>query len=531
MQDAAPAQLSSMPQGAAQYVLSSAQNAQQRPDAPQPETPTIDPRLAKAGLGWHALMGTHGEVGPNGTVVQQQNTAGQLFRSILSGAIMGMASGAQAKMGGGIGSFAVGAGAAQQQQEQQRDKLQAESQQQFQNQQAQEREKRAQAAASSEETLRKAQIALSNVETLRMNQTMQGESFELHQKMADAGKAQIQSYVDAGMTPVAKDIPESEQTQYIADHPGSTTLDWELTGTKLTVGPDGKPAYEGVYTAYDPKGKVNVSTATYDQWKKDGVFDRFPEYGAVLKDNKQLTASQFVSIKRDADKVRADNLTRQLQDLGVKKVQVEIDKDNAEKAKYLADASRIRQEAKDAALGRTQAEQFNNALKELNDKGGNFDAISPGSRVIIAESMNKMVPALNQQYKTLIDDTMNPNSQAEAGEVLRQIQNLTSLGQRALTTIGKTPGANPNQGVLAILQNIPGFDPQTAQKIASLSPDEIVAQLQSSKLSEDVKNKILTSIGRTPAAPKPFFDSVPKGSVGEKILNVQPTPFNPGNML
>ena len=442
-----------------------------------------------------------------------------------------MAAGAQAKMGGGVGSFAVGAGAEQQKSEYDKEKLQQQSQQQFQNQQAKDKEARETTAAATEDTLRKAQIAQANVETLRLNQMIQGQSFDLHQKMADAGKSQIQPYVDAGMTPKADGVTESNMNQFLQDHPGSSTWDWELTGTKLGVGANGQPTTEGTYSAYDPTGKVEVSPSTYSQWKKDGVFDRFPEYGAILKDNKELSAQQFGQIKRDADKVRADALGRQLQDLNVKKVQVEIDKDNAEKGRYLAETNKIGQEVKDAALGKTQAAQFNNALKELNDKQGNFDAITPGSRVIIAESMNKMVPALNQQYRDIL--TANPNdpaAQIQAGEVLKQIQNLTSLGQRALGTIAKdAPPAHPE--VVTILGQVPGFDPQIAQKIASLSPDEIVSQLQSSKLPEDVKNKILTSIGKTPAAPKPFFDSVPKGSVGERILNIQPTPFNPGNML
>ena len=131
-----------MPAGpsSAQTVLGAAQNAQSIPGAPTPQTAPsgavapqppqpmpLNPLVAhaaKTGMVFHALMGTHGEVGPNGTVTQAPNKPGDLFRSILAGAITGMASGAQAKMGGGIGSFAVGAGAAQQQAEFEKQKLQ-----------------------------------------------------------------------------------------------------------------------------------------------------------------------------------------------------------------------------------------------------------------------------------------------------------------------------------------------------------------------------------------------------------------------
>ena len=93
------------PASAAQAVLGRAQNAPapatQTPSAgmiPQqaPQAMEIDPRLARnaqTGAAFHAFMGTHGEVGPNGTIEQSPNTAGQLFRSILAGAITGMAQG------------------------------------------------------------------------------------------------------------------------------------------------------------------------------------------------------------------------------------------------------------------------------------------------------------------------------------------------------------------------------------------------------------------------------------------------------
>src|SRR5208337_1803560 len=131
-------------------------------------------------------------------------------------------------------------------------------------------------------------------------------------------------------------------------------------------------------------------------------------------------------------------LAKTKNDLDVKKDQAAINKDNAQSAEAFAAASKDRQEMKDAALGKTQAEQFNNALTELNTVGGDFDKLKPSSRVIISESMNKMVPYLTGEYKDILASN-DPDSQQKAGEVLNQIQNLTSLGTRALGGIKPPP--------------------------------------------------------------------------------------------
>ena len=368
----------------------------------------------------------------------------------------------------------------------QQQQRQQQAQQQFENQR--------QVSQDQQGDLRKAQIAQANTETLRMNKEIQGMDYDQHQKMAAFGKASIQPYVDANIKPVAEDVPESQHQQFLIDHPESVTWDWEPTGVKLTTTKDAEgneiPHYEATYSAYDPKGKVTVPDSTLQEWNKEGIFDRFPEYKHVLSD-KTLPASAYIEVKRTANGVYADNLAKQKDQLELKKDQAAIDADNARRSESLTNQRKINQEISEAALGKTQTEQFNKALDELNKANGNFDAMKPSSRVIIAESMNKMVPALTSLYKEAI--TADPSdSQGKAADLLSQIQNVSSLGTRALSSLGnqqqKTPPPpdSSTKGILDQMTQDNHIQPGTPEAYnfiqkSSLTPDQKGAALKSSK--------------------------------------------------
>ena len=466
-----------MPQGAPPNI-----------QTPQPQVQGPSP--------WHravsALLGntTEYQQTPNGPVpIQVPNKPGNLFRSILAGAILGAGAGSansQNDAGSGWSAAGRGAGAVQQNAQQQQQQRAAEAQKEWENQKQANQD-------SQEEILRKAQIAHENAATLQLNVATQGTDLETHQKVADMGKASVADFKTAGVPPVVDGITESQMTQYVQDHPGSGSLDWVHTGVKLGTDADGKPTYEYTLSAYDPNAKVPVSPATYAEWKKNGLFDRYPEYESILKSGKTLTALQYTQIKGDAEKVAADNYTKQKNDLDLKKDQASIDDDNARRSEALANVHKINQEISDASLGKTQAAQFDKALEELNKKGGDFSAISPASRVIIAESMDKMVPALNAEYKDIIASD-DPDSQAKAGDVLSQIQNLTSLGTRALSGIGKgTPpplAAGADQAVVTkALSAIGGLGPDDArdaiQNSTTLTPAQKALALDQWKKNRD----------------------------------------------
>lgn len=409
----------------------------QGPQQFQPPTQQAPPPQSSP---WHravsALLGSTTEYNqtPQGPVpVQVPNKPGNLFRSILAGAILGAGAGSansQNDAGSGWSAAGRGAAAVQQNQQQQQQQRAAEAQKQWENQRQANQD-------SQEEQVRKAQIAQANAETLKTNVLTQGTSYEQHQKVVSDDNDRLSTYEKAGLKPVYKGIPESEMNDIIKNNPGSSTLDWRHTGTKLGVDSDGNPTYEYTMSAFDPKEKVPVSDATVKQWDEDGLFKYHPEYKDLIKPGKVLTVDQFTSLDKSAQNLYNQNLQKQKDQLGIKKDQAEINADNAKTAESLTNTKKIKQEISDAALGKTQAEQFDNALQELNSKGGNFDALKPSSRVVIAESMDKMVPALTAEYKDILASD-DPEAQAKAGDVLSQIQNLTSLGTRALSGIGGT---------------------------------------------------------------------------------------------
>jgi hypothetical protein len=225
---------------------------------------------------------------------------GELFRRILAGALVGGAVGGQdARAAGGspLAGAVGGAGAAQAQMQQQDQQKQANAQQQFKNQQAAAKDQEDQTEGDLNQQLQKAQIAHANLGTLQLNQLTQGKDYDVHVQHADAGKANVAPYIDAGLKPVFDSIPEADMQKTIQSNPGASALDWEPTGTHETVDPDGTHHYQYTYSAFDPKGKVPMAQTTLTAWKKDGFLDSLGSNADVLQPDKQLTASEFIALK------------------------------------------------------------------------------------------------------------------------------------------------------------------------------------------------------------------------------------------
>lgn len=394
---------------------------QQNPSVPQTQQPNVqEAHHNLLGRAFYAIADPQPGTG---------SPTQRLFKNILAGAMIGAANGGHSGSGWGAASNGM---RAEQNQEQQNMLLQRQQeQQQFENDLRMKQEQRAQQGFETQQQLIKAQLAEANTQTLRLNHLIQGEDFDTHERMARSGLLNVQPYKDAGMMPVVDQLSESDLPQYIRDHPGASSLDWEMTGVKKGIDANGQPTFEGTYTAYDPKGKLIVSPGTREQWEKDGLLERFPEYKQILEKGQMIPVQAFISMKRNDDVLRADNLQRQKDDLGIKAIQSEIDKNSAERARSLVETNKIRNDIKEAALGKNQQQAFENALQELNKVGGDFNKLQPSSRVVLAESMNKMVPSLTALYKEQVS-SMDPEMQQAAGDTLKQIQNLTSLGQRAM---------------------------------------------------------------------------------------------------
>lgn len=464
------------------------------------------PQVVKGPSPWqravHALLGSQTEFTqtPNGPVpIQVQNKPGQLFRSILAGAILGAGAGtanAEHNAGSGWGAAGAGAQAAAQNVQKQQELRQQQAQQQFENQRQVDQDKQ-------QELVRKAQIAQANAETLRINKELQGTDFDQHVKMADIGRAGIKPYEDAGISPVASNISESQMHQYIQDHPEASAYDWEPVSIKTVMTKDANgndvPTYESVYSAYDPKGRITVPSSTIAEWKKAGVFDRYPEYEAALSNNRTLPASTYVQLKGHANQVIADNLAKQNQQLETTLKQTQIDAAKAEIKQRLASAYNENMSAAEKKDAKDKQAALDTAWDHLAaaDNDPNKAPMTAQDRITIARNAQPLIQDALNAIKTAAAD---PSQQDQLPQLWNNYHSLERLTQLGTSETGKV--AHPE--VLTILNQVPGFDPQIAQKFANLSPDEIASQTQSSKLPEDVKNKILAAIGRTPkAAPPP----------------------------
>lgn len=424
----------------------------------QPPTQKAPPAQASP---WHravsALLGSTTEYTqtPQGPVpVQVPNKPGNLFRSILAGAILGAGAGSansQNDAGSGWSAAGRGAAAVQQNQQQQQKQRADEAQKQWENQRQANQD-------SQEEMLRKAQIAQANIETLRVNKELQGMDYTQHQQSATSGKASVQPYVDAGIEPTASDLTESQMQQYLKDHPGATSLDWEPVDVKTVINKDTQgndvPSYEMVYSAFDPKGRVTVPQSTYDQWKKDGVFDRYPEYGTVLANGKTLDAKTYVQVKRDAEKVQADNLAKQNKNQETVLKQTQIDAAKAEIKERQAAAWNDNLSAKEKQDQEKDKSEVDTAWANLAKAGNDPSKLSAQDRVALAKAAQ---PAMQEVLNGIKAAANDPSAQDQLPDLWNQFHSLSqlaSLGNGRASSVQPVTFINPQgQQVIATTQD------------------------------------------------------------------------------
>lgn len=494
--------------------------SQPGPTAPQPSfaPPQAPPPNKHEILGrtMAALMGhqTSYSVGPDGKTVETQTPSapGTLFKSILAGALLGGAAGANGNPAQGFAGGVARGGAATVEEAQKQDLIKRQqAQQEFQDTQRANQDKRESDAAVTEEQLRKAQIAHANAETLRTNVLTQGESYKTHSDVAAVGKQHLSDYDAAGLNPVMKDVSESDMNQTIKERPGAAAFDWEPTGVKTTVGDDGTPHYEYQYTAYDPKGKVPVSQGTIDQWKKDGMDKYYPELFDILKANKPLDAQQYIELKRKDSQLFNDSLTRQKAALATADTQSQINQRNAEAGKDAAEASRARLESGKIIGDKKDQQAMSAAFTELDTVGGDFSKLKPSSRVRIGESYSKILPSLSAEIRSAQaegDDT-------KVHELMGELDNMRHLATQAMSGQGA-----PAAGTAApVKTNIPPtrYDAGIIQKaqsaIASMPKDQALAAINSSTtMSEAEKITLRNQLNGSPQAAATESNDLPNAS-------------------
>lgn len=490
-QQAAPQQ-DNPPSGNVQQMPSAAPNVsapQPQVQGPPPDVNTMHDTLF--GKAAKMLLGhdTQYSVDANGKTVATAapQKPGQFFRNLLAASILGGAAGADNPQHGFAGGVVQGGAAEIQDARKQDAQKRQQAQEQFENQNKANQEKRDQTGFETAEQLRKAQIAQANQETLKTNILTQGESFKNHQEVAAAGKTHFGDYDAAGIQPIFKDVPESEMQQTWQNRPGASAMDWEATGVKTVMKPDGTPSYEYTYSAYDPKGKIPVSQGTIDQWKKDGMDKYYPELFDMVKAGKELDASQYIELKRTDSQLYNNTLTRQKNDQDTAEGQARVHQANAAAARDWAEALKAKSES---VLEKTASEQFNSALTELDNAGGDFSKLSPKSKMVIGESTSKLMPALSEEIKSAVAN----GDQDTANRLMGQLDSLRNLSVQALTSTPTAQNVVP-QGTMML-------NPQGQQVL--VTPD---------KMAIAVKNGYKSVEQSAPTAPGPSLANESMGTV------------------
>ena len=461
--------------------------------------------ISSAVHGWNALVGSHQEVNMTGNgpqAYQAPNKPGQLFRSILAGAIMGAAAGTEPHQGGGWGAAALGAKAAQQGQQQQNQQQLAQAQQQWQNQLAAKKEQREQTGFDTEQQVRKAQLAQANAETLRANIMTQGSSFDLHQKIADADKDRISTFANAGVKPLYEDITESQMNDIIKNSPGATSLDWRHTGVKTVLDKDGNPNYEYTLSAYDPKASAPLSPATVKQWDEDGLFKYHPEYKDIAKPGKVLSVDQFTALDKQSQNYANQTLARTKNDLEVEKDKAQIDEAKAAVKAHNA-----------AAFSETlNAQEKQKEISRRNEEDKAWDALSKAG--------NDPDKVTDAHMRTVLARSVQPLMQETLGAIKTAAAENDTAEQASLW--GKY---NAYQKLASLAPPGPlGSDPAVAAAISRLKglpQAQIESALANPAITATQKEAIRSGLGI--AAPAPAKPIASPSALGKAVLGAAQT--------
>lgn len=353
----APLNTDTMPSG----MAPTAQPPQQQAPAAPQQTPqqTDMAHHALLGKAVSALMGSSMsyEVDPQtGKTVAtpQKQSPGQWGKSMVLGAMLGLAAGSDGPAkGGSVGGFMGGfgrGGAAVAQHGEQMDQLRmSRAQEQFKNENQAKGEQRSAQAFQTEEQHKQAMIAAENAQTLRTQQIMKGETLDNFKKEAENGQAKVEPYKVAGLQPNAVGKTPDELHEIIKANPKAIAWDWEQTGWKNITLPDGKQDHVPTFDAYDPNQKVPITTGFLKLLKDSKMDDLFPGTTSRLKEGQELSPVEFSALKGQYQKAYNDKLEKDknqavLDDLkSQEKERTSIAKKNdAEAAKFYSEAQAMK---------------------------------------------------------------------------------------------------------------------------------------------------------------------------------------------
>jgi hypothetical protein len=388
--------------------------------------------MAAIGQAFHHIASgtsTQYQQTPDGPVpIQVPNKPGQLFRSILAGALAGMGTAGETAESKGAGSpwasISNGAAAAGKQSQENQQRQDQQAQQQFENQQ------KAQSQAS-EEQLRKAQISMYNLEKLKTLHDIQSGDYTSHKQLVEDAKPIIQSYQETGLTPVVSNISETDHENYIKNHPGSASLDWQPSGVTSYVDSDNRVSYQTQWSAYDPKGNVVVPSSLIKDWKDSGLLDMNPNLLSNMKKNSDgqymLPYSALTSLNVQNTRMKADSKAKADNDFQTKKNSDELTELLARTGASNAAAAASGDEAAVRSLELKQEKLGESAQTKLAASKGDWDKANLTPEEIVA--MQPQIQKDIDGYRTELNDPnlkeqLSSNDSAISGSAQQRASNL-----------------------------------------------------------------------------------------------------------
>lgn len=156
--------------------------------------------------------------------------------------------------------------------------------------------------------LHKTNAELLNMQVRHQNQLIQGTSLQQHRETGDAGKARFDAIVKSGGEVIAQDVSESEMHKYELAHPSTGTGNrWMATGWTPVLTKDGKSTdYEQTYSLAKLPDEITMTPELFNHYKAIGMGNIHPAWERALPIGKKLSRDQLDGW--DAEALKAENL-------------------------------------------------------------------------------------------------------------------------------------------------------------------------------------------------------------------------------
>jgi len=444
---------------------------------------------------------------------QTKQKPGQLFRHMLAGALLGGAIGAEDPTHTFAGGFVRG-GAGVQKDDEKKDELR--------RQQAKEAyemrlkgiqsgregeklgmekekldlEKREQ---DNKDMLSHAQTSMYNSEVLKNNVLSQGASLDQHIKTKQFFAPEKATFDAMGLQPSQKDISESDMHNIWQKRPDAAGLTWLVTDVKMGVDDKGMPTYEYIYSGYDLKKDVAISSQTLKLWKESGLDKTHPEI-FQYKPGSMIPANNYKAWNQQALSDMNQKLELGKADIDIELKQQQIKESQARAAKDFADAGKQNKELKRDQL-------FQDSMDDLIQNKYDISKVKPEHRGPIGQYAGTMLRDLGPSYSAAAKIGENTGDWSQAQKIAQQMNDFQNLMHG---TVSKTQEQLDEE-----------FKPQPGQNSSLLSPEgkKAMSRLMSQGKTQQQAAIYLLGIGWTnphaageePAGPETVGGAIKSG--------------------